>query len=90
MYYESTRNNKLKKKFSEVLLEGLADDGGLYVPKKWPKVSKGNFNNLIKWLRYNVHAKGSLTNSEELIKNITGEELNIEYFKKHLINRYLN
>ena len=40
MYYESTRNNKLKKKFSEVLLEGLADDGGLYVPKKWPKVSK--------------------------------------------------
>ena len=40
MYYESTRNNKLKKKFSEVLLDGLADDGGLYVPKKWPKVSK--------------------------------------------------
>ena len=32
MYYESTRNNKLKKKFSEVLLEGLAGDGGLYVP----------------------------------------------------------
>jgi len=40
LYYESTRNNKLKKKFSEVLLEGLAGDGGLYVPKKWPKVSK--------------------------------------------------
>ena len=40
MYYESTRNNKLKKKFCEVLLDGLADDGGLYVPKKWPKVSK--------------------------------------------------
>ena len=43
MYYESTRNNKLKKKFCEVLLEGLADDGGLYVPKKWPKVSKKEF-----------------------------------------------
>jgi threonine synthase len=40
LYYESTRNNKLKKKFCEVLLEGLADDGGLYVPKKWPKVTK--------------------------------------------------
>ena len=40
LYYESTRNNKLKKKFNEVLLQGLADDGGLYVPKKWPKVSK--------------------------------------------------
>ena len=40
LYYESTRNNKLKKKFNEVLLQGLADDGGLYIPKKWPKVSK--------------------------------------------------
>ncbi len=40
MYYESTRNNKLKKTFSEVLLLGLADDGGLFIPKKWPKVSK--------------------------------------------------
>ena len=40
MYYESTRNNKLKKKFSEVLLLGLAEDGGLFIPKKWPKVSK--------------------------------------------------
>ena len=40
MYYESTRNNKLKKTFSEVLLLGLAEDGGLFIPKKWPKVSK--------------------------------------------------
>ena len=40
MYYESTRNNKLKKRFSEVLLLGLAEDGGLFIPKKWPKVSK--------------------------------------------------
>jgi len=40
LYYESTRNNKLKKKFSEVLLLGLAEDGGLFIPKKWPKVSK--------------------------------------------------
>jgi len=40
LYYESTRNNKLKKTFSEVLLLGLAEDGGLFVPKKWPKVSE--------------------------------------------------
>jgi carboxypeptidase Taq len=60
------------------------------IPNLSNQVSKGNFDNLIKWLRHNIHAKGSLCNSEELIKNITGEELNIEYFKKHLINRYLN
>ncbi len=60
------------------------------IPNLSNQVSKGNFDNLIKWLKHNVHAKGSLRNNEELIKNITGEELNIEYFKKHLINRYLN
>ena len=54
------------------------------------QISKGNFKNLLDWLRLNVHLKGYLCNSNELIKNITGEELNIEYFKKHLINRYLN
>ena len=60
------------------------------IPNLSSQISKGNFNNLIEWLRHNVHARGSICNSEELIKNITGEELNIEYFKKHLINRYLN
>ena len=54
------------------------------------QITKGKFDKLIKWLRYNVHTRGSLCNSDELIKNITREKLNIEYFKKHLINRYLN
>ena len=54
------------------------------------QIMKGKFKNLIEWLRNNVHSKGSLSNSKELIKSISGEELNIEYFKKHLINRYLN
>ena len=64
------------------------------IKKKFPnlnnQISNGKFYNLINWLRANIHAKGSLCNSETLIKNITGEQLNIEYFKKHLINRYLN
>ena len=46
MYYESTRNNKIKKSFKEVLLTGLSDDGGLYIPKKWPKVSKKEFSKI--------------------------------------------
>jgi threonine synthase len=43
LYYESTRNRNIKKKFSEVLLTGLAEDGGLYVPKKWVKFSNKDF-----------------------------------------------
>ena len=37
MDYISTRGEKKKLNFSDVLLSGLAKDGGLYIPKKWPK-----------------------------------------------------
>ena len=33
MKYTSTRNNSKEFNFSEVFIKGLADDGGLYVPK---------------------------------------------------------
>lgn len=40
MKYVSTRDKSLEKKtFSEVLLKGLADDGGLYVPDRYSQFS---------------------------------------------------
>lgn len=39
MKYISTRGSSPLKSFSEVLLSGLADDGGLYVPQEYPQVS---------------------------------------------------
>lgn len=36
--YISTRGGVPKASFTEVLLTGLAPDGGLFVPQKWPKV----------------------------------------------------
>jgi threonine synthase len=36
--YISTRGGGKPKTFEEVLLEGLAPDGGLYVPDAWPQV----------------------------------------------------
>jgi threonine synthase len=39
MHYISTRGHAERKKFCEVLLEGLAPDGGLYVPETFPCVS---------------------------------------------------
>jgi threonine synthase len=35
--YVSTRGAAPPKRFTEILLEGLAADGGLYVPEAWPK-----------------------------------------------------
>jgi len=37
--YISTRGNAPVLNFEEVMLAGLADDGGLYVPQEWPKFS---------------------------------------------------
>ena len=38
MWYVSTRGGAPKKRFGEIVLEGLAADGGLYVPEAFPAV----------------------------------------------------
>jgi threonine synthase len=38
MKYVSTRGDQTPRAFSEILLEGLAPDGGLYLPTHYPKV----------------------------------------------------
>lgn len=40
MKYVSTRGAAPELDFSDVLLSGLARDGGLYVPKVWPQLSR--------------------------------------------------
>ncbi len=39
MHYISTRGQAPKLRFSEILLGGLASDGGLYVPESYPRFS---------------------------------------------------
>jgi len=36
--YVSTRGDATRRGFSDILLEGLAPDGGLYLPERYPKV----------------------------------------------------
>jgi len=38
MRYLSTRGHPDRKRFSEILLEGLAPDGGLYLPEQYPQL----------------------------------------------------
>lgn len=38
MQYLSTRGHPDRKRFCEILLEGLAPDGGLYLPESYPRV----------------------------------------------------
>ena len=38
MRYLSTRGAEKNLTFKDILFSGLASDGGLYVPEKWPQV----------------------------------------------------
>ena len=46
MLYLSTRGHPDRKRFCEILLEGLAPDGGLYLPERYPRVGKAT---LARW-----------------------------------------
>ena len=46
MLFESTRGGDKAKTFEEVLLKGLADDGGLYIPTEWPKADTVSYTHL--------------------------------------------
>ena len=46
MRYLSTRGAAAPKRFTEILLEGLAPDGGLYVPEAYPKADLAGWRTL--------------------------------------------
>ena len=52
MLYLSTRGHPDRKHFCEILLEGLAPDGGLYLPERYPQVDA---NTLRKWRSLPYH-----------------------------------
>ncbi len=70
MKYISTRNNSKEFNFSDVFIKGLADDGGLYVPKSLKKYSKEELLKL-KNLNYNEL-------STEIISQFSGDFISRE------------
>ena len=49
MKYISTRNGLKEFNFTEVFIKGLADDGGLFIPKTTPKLSEQELEGLSKF-----------------------------------------
>ncbi len=77
MEYISTRNNQKNFTFKDVFLKGLADDGGLFVPKSIKLFSKEELNHLNS-LSYNDLAAeiiypfiGDFMSKDELISTIS-------------------
>lgn len=54
-----------------------------------PGIARGDFQPLLLWLRAHIHAKGSLLETDELVRQASGQPLNAAIFKAHLKRRYL-
>ena len=59
-------------------------------PEAIAGIGRGDFAPLVAWLNANVHAKGSLLPTDELIEAATGRPLDAAAFKAHLHARYLD
>ena len=46
MLYLSTRGHSERKRFCDILLEGLAPDGGLYLPESYPQIDDAQLSEL--------------------------------------------
>lgn len=51
--------------------------------------ASGDFSPLVGWLRANVHAKGSLLGTDDVLTAATGKSLGLEAYRDHLRQRYL-
>ena len=57
--------------------------------KNWrEQVAKGNVTKVKEWLVKNVHAYGNLYDPEELIRKITGKELDVKPYLNYLNRKY--
>lgn len=58
------------------------------IPNLPENIEKGNLDIVHKWLKENIHKYGSIYKPSELIKMVTGEELNGKYFIEYLNKKY--
>jgi carboxypeptidase Taq len=59
------------------------------VPELLQTIERGEFRPLLDWLRTNIHNKGSLLSTAELVEAATGAPLGTAAFERHLRERYL-
>jgi carboxypeptidase Taq len=59
------------------------------IPDLPRSISEGDFAPLLGWVREQVHSKGSLLSTAELVETATGSPLGTASFERHLRDRYL-
>ncbi len=57
-------------------------------PEIWDRVAAGETADLLGWLRQNIHRFGKAKSAHDLVRDITGESLNPNYFLAYLRQKY--
>jgi len=57
------------------------------IPDLWEQIGAGRFGEILGWLRTNVHAKGSLREAPEIVREVTGDRDSVADLLDHLWNR---
>ena len=82
MRYISTRGQAEELNFEEVLLSGLAKDGGLYVPKIWPKIEEKELESFAQMSYQDI--------AFAVMKRFTGNTFSEDKFKQMIHSAYFD
>ena len=58
------------------------------IPNIDQKISKGKFKEILLWLRKNIHSHGKTYRANDLVKKVTGENLNCKYWNDYMEKKY--
>ncbi|MFE8695054.1 carboxypeptidase M32 [Cytobacillus sp. FJAT-53684] len=58
------------------------------VPNVYSEIAKGNFAPLNQWMTENIHQHGRVYSPDEMLRRVTGEELQSKYFLDYLKEKY--
>lgn len=71
---------------AQLMAKANADLGG----NARADLARGDFSRLLAWQRQHIHAAASHLSMDELLRQATGEALNVQHYKNHLEKRYLS
>ena len=58
------------------------------IPDVEQQIEQGNFANIKTWLNQNIHSKGRLYETDELVRQVTGDSLDPRQFIAYLQTKY--
>lgn len=71
----------------------IASQIAFQIRKEIPEIDKnilnGNFKELVRWLKKNIHSKGSLFSTKKILLDCTKSNLNIKFFQNYITQKYL-